>query len=153
MEKLHQITTIGQLIEQDGTPTGNSIIDAFTTWIKENRSNLVSDAAKALGIPQRLLSDTVRFFVGATALEVILRWRMNQALPLLKDASLSPEDVALRCHFTSQKYLESLIQKYYHTTLRAYRTGKARQDFAMTAEERRDVNQNAQKLRNHKAKE
>lgn len=152
MEKLHQITTIDQLIEQDGKPTGNAIIDAFVAWIKSNSSNLVADAAGAIGISQRLLSDTVSFFVGAKAQEVILRWRMNQVLPLLEDETLPYEVVARRCHFTSQKYLESLMQKYYHTTLRAYRSGKARKDFDLTAEERRNVNQNAQELRNRKSK-
>lgn len=146
MEKIQQITTLEELIQSEGVPTGNVIVDAFVEWVKANRSNQVTDAAEALGIPQRLLSDTIKFFVGTTAQNFILRWRMKQLLTLLDDPDITNEDAARRCHFTSVTYVEILMKKYYQTTLRAYRTGQARRDYYLTAEERRTRNDNAKKL-------
>lgn len=147
MIKLQPIITIDQLIHTQAVPTGNAIIDALVEWVGTYESNLVTDAAMAIGIPQRLLCDTIRFFVGVTAQELILRLRMEQALTLLSDPTLTNEAVVRRCHFRSQHYMEQLFQKYYQTTVRAYRKGAARRDFNKSAKERKEVNDNAQKLR------
>lgn len=153
MIKLQPITTIDHLIETQGAPTGNAIIDALVEWVNTNQSNVVTDAAHAIGIPQRLLCDTVKFFVGTTAQELIQRLRMEQALTMLSNPDITNDEVVTACHFNSQHYLEQLIKKYYQTTLRAYRTGAARRDFNLTEKQRNEVNKNAQKLRNRSVTE
>ena len=146
MEKLQPLITITELVQSDGAPTGNTIIDALIAWIKDNRSNLVTDAARDLGIPQRLLSDTINFFVGVSAQEMILRLRMKQLMLMLDDPAISNEDAARQCHFASQKTVEGLMNRYYQTTLRAYRKGSARRDFSKSVKENQTMNLNAQKL-------
>lgn len=146
MEKIKQITTLDELIKNEGAPTGSIIVDALVEWVKTNSSNQVTDAAEALGIPQRLLSDSIKFFVGTTAQNLILRWRMKQLLTMLDDPNISYSEAARRCHFASVTYVEILMKKYFHTTLRAYRTGQARQDYYLTIEERKARNDNAKKL-------
>ncbi len=151
MIKFSQITTVEQLCQSQGAATGNQFVDGLMEFIRLNTSNSIEDAAAYLGIPQRLLCDAIKFFVGTTPREVIHRYRSYQALDLLDNPQLSTTEVARRLHFASSKVLEAVMRNCHGTTVTAYRTGKARRngnyDYNQTAEARQNVIDNAKKLK------
>lgn len=151
MTKITPITTVEELCRTRGAATGNVFVDGLVEFLNSSRSNLVEDAAEYLGVPARLLSVNIQFFVGAHASEVIARFRSYQALDLLDNPELSKEEVAANCGFASYKVLEAVMRRYHGTTIDAYRTGKARRnsnyDYNQSAERRRSVIDNARKLR------
>lgn len=151
MTKITPITTVEELCRTRGAATGNVFVDGLVEFLKHSRSNLVEDAAAYLGVPIRLLSANILFFVGTHAGEVIVRYRSYQALDLLDNPELSKEEVAIRCGFASYKVLESVMRRYHGTTIEAYRTGRARRngnfDYNQSAESRRSVIDKARQLR------
>lgn len=151
MIKFSQITTVEQLCQSQGAATGNQFVDGLMEFIRLNTSNSIEDAADYLGLPQRLLSDAIKFFVGATPREIIHRYRSYQALDLLDNPQLSTDDVAQHLHFASYKALEAVMRKYHGTTIGAYRNGKARRNgnygYNQTSEARQCIIDNAKKLK------
>lgn len=151
MIKITPITTADELCRSHGAATGNILVDGLVDFLQHTRSCKAEDAAIYLEVPQRLLSEAIRFFVGSTVQNVILRWRAYQALDLLDQPDMTREAVAEYLQLGSVKTLEGLFRKQFGTTIEAYRTGNLRRNsnfgFNQKAESRRKVISKANELK------
>lgn len=153
MSKIKQITTIEELYKSGGAKTGNVFVDGMVEFLQTSKSLSARKAAEFLGISPRLLTDTIKLFVGVLPKEMIPRWRMMQALDLMDaHTEMKREEVAKACGF-SLRSLEVNMQKYYGTTIDAYHLGKTRRNDTYFGDDTatvgvRKVLENAQKLKN-----
>lgn len=157
MIKIQQIATVEELYDAHGAHTGNIFVDGVVEFLQHVPSHESSACAAYLHVDQHLLTGVIKIFLGLPLKEVIIRWRLLQALDLLDDHKLSYEEVAARCGYADTKRLGALMMKYYGTTLETYRTGRLRRNsnysINATAAKRRAVHDNARNLRHRKREE
>lgn len=152
MSKIEQITTLEELYKSGGAKTGNVFVDGMVEFLQSTKSLQVSEAAEFLGISPRLLTDTIKLFVGVMPKEMIPRWRVMQALDLMDaNPEMNREEVAQACGF-SLRGLEVNMQKHYGTTIDAYHLGKTRRNDTYFTDSSarvgvRRILENAQKLK------
>lgn len=152
MSKIEQITTLEELYKSGGAKTGNVFVDGMVEFLQSTKSLQVSEAAEFLGISPRLLTDTIKLFVGVMPKEMIPRWRVMQALDLMDaNPEMKREEVAQACGF-SLRGLEVNMQKHYGTTIDAYHLGKTRRNDTYFTDSSarvgvRRILENAQKLK------
>ena len=153
---IKQITTVEELWNTAGAPTGQTAVDAIVDYVKRVKSHSAQEVALCLNVDQRYLNETMKLFVGVTLKEFIMQWRMLQAIDLLDDESLSVEEVAHRCGFQREKNLIAAIHTRYGTTPYAYRNGKVFRNsnyrFNREAHQRKRIIENAEKLRSRNEK-
>lgn len=153
MAKIQQITTIEELYKQGDAKTGNVFVDGMVEFLMTTKSLSPSEAAEFMGISQKLLTDTIKLFVGILPKEMIPRWRTMQALDLMDaNPEMNREEVAEACGF-SIRSLESNIKRFFGTTIDAYHLGKTRHNETYFANSSANVEvkkilENAQKLKN-----
>lgn len=151
MIEIGQITTVDELYRMKGARTGNIFVDGVAEFLQNVPSHEASDCAKYLRVDQRTLTSVISIFLGASLKEVIMQWRLRQAIDLLDDLSIPYPTIASRCGYKSVKQLEALIKKHYGTTMETYRSGKLRRnsnyDINQSAESRRSVIRAAKELK------
>lgn len=153
MIEIKQIATVEELYQKQGARTGEVIVDAVVEMLKEGpRTNAAKDYAQRLGLELRVLNAVMEKLVGVRLKEMIMQWRMLQALDLLDNPELSYDQVAQQCGFSTAKELGKEFARRQHTTIGVYRSNKLRlntnYNINQRAETRRKVCENATKLRN-----
>lgn len=118
---LKQITNIHQLYLNQGTSSGNCIVDEVVNYLRHSSSHSAHEAADSLGVGQRWLSESMQLFVGLKLQQFIVQWRVLQAFDLLDDMALSFDEVAHRTGFAAHKDLRLAMQRLYQTTPFVYR--------------------------------
>ena len=152
---IRQIATVEELYQKRGARTGEVIVDAVVDMLMHGRrTNTLKDFAAVIGLDQRTLSKVIEKLVGIKLKEMIMQWRMMQALDMLDDHTISFEEVAHECGFSTTKELGKEFSRRMHTTIGAYRSCTVRRNsnygFNQRAEKRKEVTENASKLRNRK---
>lgn len=124
MIEIKQIATVEELYLKQGTPTGEVIVDAVVEMLKDGpRTNAAQDFAQRLGFELRVLSAVIEKLVGVRLKEMIMQWRMLQALDLLDNHELSYDQVAQQCGFSTSKELGKEFTRRQHTTIK-FSSGK-----------------------------
>jgi len=153
---IKQITTVEELWNTQGAPTGQIAVDAIVDYVKRVKTHSAQGVAFYLNVDQRFLNETMKLFVGVSLKEFIMQWRMHQAIDLLDDESLSYEQVARRCGFRRVKNLIAAIHTRFGTTPYAYRNGSVLRNgnyrFNQETHERKSIIENAEKLRSRNEK-
>jgi len=121
MQKL--VTTIAALYARQ-EPTGEVILDAVVPVLRRTNTQSVADVAAALDVEARHLSGAVQLLTGLPLKELILTWRALQARELLRDETLTLDEVAHRCGFVQKKNLIDFFARRYGMTPMVYRTGR-----------------------------
>ena len=93
---IKQITTVEELWNTAGAPTGQIAVDAVVDYVKRVNTHSAQQVAFYLNADQRFLNETMKLFVGVSLKEFIMQWRMRQALDLLDDENLSVDGSVLR---------------------------------------------------------
>lgn len=154
MIKIQQITTVEELYKTNGARTGNVFVDGVVEFLQNEPSHSASACAEYLGVDHHLLAGVVKLFLGLPLKEIIVRWRLFQAMDLLDTHQFSLDEVAAKCGYSDPKCLGTAMKKYHGTTLNTYLTGRLRRntnyDINSTAEKRRQVMDNANELRQRK---
>ena len=149
---IKQITTVEELWNTAGAPTGQIAVDA----VKRVNSHSAQQVAFYLNADQRFLNETMKLFVGVSLKEFIMQWRMRQAIDMLDDETLSVEEVARRCGFKREKNLIAAIHARFGTTPYAYRNGSVLRNgnyrFNQETHQRKSIIENAEKLRSRNDK-
>ena len=147
---IKQITTVEELWNTAGAPTGQIAVDAVVDYVKRVNSHSAQQVAFYLNADQRFLNETMKLFVGVSLKEFIMQWRMRQAIDLLDDENLSVEEVAHRCGFRREKNLIAAIHARFGTTPYAYRNGSVLRNgnyrFNQETHQRKSIIENAEKL-------
>ena len=153
---IKQITTVEELWNTAGAPTGQIAVDAVVDYVKRVKSHSAQEVALYLNVDQRYLNETMKLFVGVTLKEFIMQWRMRQALDLLDDESLTVGQVARRCGFRRVKNLIAALHERYGTTPYAYRNGTVLRNgnyrFNQETHQRKQIIENAEKLHSRNEK-
>ena len=153
---IKQITTVDELWQTKGAPTGQTAVDAVVDYVKRVKSHSAQEVALFLNVDQRYLNETMKLFVGVTLKEFIMQWRMRQAIDLLDDESLTVEQVARRCGFRREKDLIAALHTRYGTTPYAYRNGSVIRNsnyrFNQESHQRKQIIENAEKLHSRNEK-
>ena len=153
---IKQITTVEELWNTAGAPTGQIAVDAVVDYVKRVNTHSAQQVAFYLNADQRFLNETMKLFVGVSLKEFIMQWRMRQAIDLLDDENLSVEEVARRCGFKLEKNLIAAFRARYGTTPYAYRNGSVFRNsnyrFNREAHQRKRIIENAEKLRSRNKK-
>ena len=160
---IKQITTVEELWNTAGAPTGQIAVDAVVDYVKRVNTHSAQQVAFYLNADQRFLNETMKLFVGVSLKEFIMQWRMRQAIDLLDDETLSVEEVAHRCGFRRDKNLIAAIHARfgttpyaYGTTPYAYRNGSVLRNgnyrFNQETHQRKSIIENAEKLRSRNDK-
>lgn len=123
MIEIKQIATLEQLYARRKELTGNVLVDAVVEYLTLMRGHEPNTLADMLGVDRRMLSKAMETFVGVTLKEMILQWRVHQAVDLLDDEALTIEEVAHRTGYGTVKSLSAAMMKYFGTTPTIYRTG------------------------------
>lgn len=86
--------------------TETLLYEKVYTYIKINATeNITNESiAKSLGYHPVYLAEIVKKVTGKTLHEIILTEKINASLKLLTDTSLSVEDIALSCGFSSRSH-------------------------------------------------
>ena len=154
MIEIKQIATVEELYQAKGARTGNIFVDGVVEFLQRVPSCEAGMCAKYLKVDQRTLTSVISIFLGESLKEVILKWRLMQAIDMLDDPSIPFPTIAQHCGYRSVKQLEAAMKKYYGTTMETYRSGKLRRnsnyDINKSAESRRKVLNAAQELRKRK---
>lgn len=152
---LTQISNIHQLYLTQGTPTGNPIVDEVVTYLHSSSSHSASDAANALGVGQRWLTESMQLFVGQKLQQFILQWRVLQAFDLLDDPALTFDEVAHRTGFAAHKDLRLAMQRLYQTTPFVYRHERIYRNALygcnQSTQARQQLLERTHRLRSHRA--
>ena len=151
MIEIKQIATVEELYRHRKADTGEVFVDAIMYQLTNGaHSNSAQEMADRLGMELRALSKVTEKLVGVKLKEMIMQWRMLQALDLLDNPDYSYEQVAHLCGFSSTQDLAAEFKRRHKTTIEAYRKGQPRRNsnysLNQTAEKRKAVVENAQKL-------
>ena len=99
-----------------------AIMDIFR-YIEENyRDGSLTDAAKLLHYDFYWLSHEIKNRTGKTYTEHLQEKRLSQAAFLLKNTSLSVEEIAVAVGYENKSYFHRIFTKRFDTTPRKYRT-------------------------------
>ena len=151
MIEIKQISTVEELYQSQGARTGNVFVDGVVDFLQHVPSHEASDCAKYLKVDQRTLTSVINIFLGESLKEVIIKWRVRQAIDLLDDPNITFDTIASRCGYSSVKRLEFSIKKFYGTTMETYRSGKVRRnsnyDINKSSDKRNNILLAAQQLK------
>lgn len=155
MKEIKPITTVERLYRTRGAATGECFVDAVV-WLLVNRPDITESQqmGELLEVDASLLTKVIKLMTGTPLKEMITQWRMWQALQtMLEHPELDDEAISQQCGCGHAQDLEAKIKKRYHTTIGAFRHGQARRngnyDYNQTAAGTREVQDNAQKLRDY----
>jgi class 3 adenylate cyclase/TolB-like protein len=97
-------------------PTGNDFLDKSTKIIEENISNEqfgVSELAEELGMSRSNLLRKVKNLTRISASQFIRQVRLQKAMNILKQSSLTVSEVAYQVGFSSPSYFIKCFRDYY----------------------------------------
>jgi len=117
------VTKIDELYARQ-EPTGELILDAVVRVLRQSTTQSVTVVAKRLDVEARHLSGAVQILTGVPLKELILTWRALQARELIKETTLTLDEVAHRCGFVQKKNLIDFFSRRYGMTPMVYRTGR-----------------------------
>ena len=149
MQKL--VTTIAALYARQ-EPTGEVILDAVVSVLRQSTTHSVQDVAAALDAAPRHLSGAVQILTGMSLKALIKEWRLRQAVELIcREPALTDHEVARRCGYRHEDNLVLDFKRRYHTTPYIFRTGEIRRNgnYPMneSAEKRSQILKETQLLR------
>ena len=79
MNKLKRFTSVEELYNRKGEPTGEIIIDEVINAIRTTKTHKSEDIALLLDVDQRALWFAVQLLTGMRLNDIILHWRVLQA--------------------------------------------------------------------------
>lgn len=123
MIEIKQFTNIDELYKHQDVLTGNILVDAVVEQLRTTCVREGQIIAERLDVDNRMLSKAMEKFVGLSLHELIVQWRVRQAVDLLDNPALSLEDICQRTGYQALKSLSSAMMKYFGTTPTIYREG------------------------------
>lgn len=90
-------------------------IEVITDHLDESEFGK-EDFAKEMGVSTSLLFKKIKSLTGVSIVDFIKKVRMEQALKLLKNPSLSIGDISFRCGYSTVGYFSTVFKKYFGKT-------------------------------------
>lgn len=112
---------------QDGSmPRNKQIFDTFMSLVRSEHSSSrsISHYASKMFITPNYLSGVVKKYTGKTASEWINEYVILEAKIMLKDTSMSVQEIAWRLNFTTQSAFGKYFKQSVGVGPRRYRSGK-----------------------------
>lgn len=108
--------------EKVSPETSNSCISEILHYINENLvyCNLES-VSKHFNFNSKYLSRVIKSATGKTFKDIHLEMRMNKALSLIRNSSLSIDIIAEECGYKNKNFFYKKFQELYNTTPASYR--------------------------------
>lgn len=119
---------ISEIFARESTAIANrngKIVQRIDEIINRDFATIDSIAkiARDLNASRRLIDLRYRQVKGISIHDAILNRRLERVKVLLKETSLSTDEIAANCGFSSETYLMRVFRQHYGITLRNYRIG------------------------------
>ena len=123
------IVSPGGLIARGSTDVINTRNGDIALAIRYLRDHALSglkiaDVLDALDLSAKTLQRGVQQVLGRTPEQEMIRVRMETAVRMLRETTLSPTEIADRCGFSSAKYFTGAFRRHYGQTPAQFREGK-----------------------------
>lgn len=119
VNKIAQESEEAAVARHDSNPLNDAFvtqaIEVITTHL-DNSDFGKEDFAKAMGVSTSLLFKKVKSLTGLSVVDFIKKVRMEHAMKLLEDPTLSISDIAFKCGFSTIGYFSTVFKKYFGKT-------------------------------------
>lgn len=123
---MNPIITVESLyLHSRDQPIETPILKDVISLLQSNPGITIKQISARLGLNRNALSFSVKMLTGLTLVAFLKQWRLMLVKELLSDQSLSYEEVACHCGFSTVHNMSKFIDRMIHLTAYEYREGKS----------------------------